>query len=170
MPAPYSPLAFANEFILLAEPYGVEHMKLQKLVYISYGWWLSVHDEPVLNEQPEVWRHGPVFPSLYRLLREHGSAAVCHPQRSIFNRQPDRIDNTDEDVLSLVRWVWGKYRHMSGFQLSDLTHKEGSPWQITVAKYQYSVPFHTEIPVDVIRDHYRGLARELVSGAVEASN
>lgn len=65
MPRPYHPLAFANEFILKAQPAGVEHMKLQKLVYYSYGWWIAYHEEPILTEPPQVWRYGPVFVSLY---------------------------------------------------------------------------------------------------------
>jgi len=160
MPVPYTPLALANEFIVYSSPSGVEHMKLQKLVYISYGWWLSVFDHPVLSEAPEVWKHGPVFPSLYHVLKEHGNMPIRNVQQAIFNRPPDRVDDNDDEVLSLVRWVWGKYRHMSSFQLSDLTHETGSPWQITAESHGYSVPRHTPIPDYTIKAHYQSLLKE----------
>lgn len=163
MDRPYSPLAFANEFILLAAPQGVEHMKLQKLVYISYGWWLSAHEEPILSEQPEVWKHGPVFPTLYTILRSHGSAQITSVQNALFNRPADRVDDADTEVLNLIEWVWGKYKHMSSFALSDLTHETGSPWQMTVEQYDYKVPVHTIIPVNTIREHYQKLARKLIA-------
>jgi uncharacterized phage-associated protein len=47
-------------------------MKLQKLVYYAYGWWLLYHSEPIMTEPPEVWRHGPVFSSMYHALKHHG--------------------------------------------------------------------------------------------------
>ena len=41
MPRPYRPLAIANSLITA---FGyvdvVDHMKLQKLVYLAHGWWL----------------------------------------------------------------------------------------------------------------------------------
>jgi uncharacterized phage-associated protein len=64
----YKPLAFANAFIRKAPNLGVEHMNLQKLTYISYGWWLAYHDAPILNEGPKVWKFGPVFNSEYHAL------------------------------------------------------------------------------------------------------
>jgi uncharacterized phage-associated protein len=170
MAKPYTPLAFANEFILKSAPAGVEHMKLQKLVYIAYGWWLSVYDEPVLNEAPEVWKHGPVFQSLYHMLKEHGRTPICHPQSSSFNRSPDRVDDNDDEVLSLIDWVWSKYRHLSSFALSDLTHEKGSPWQKTVEQFGYRVPFNTEISLELIKEHYRKLARELTGEAVGSAD
>ncbi len=57
----YKPLAFANAFIAKAGASGVEHMKLQKLTYISYGWWLVYHEQPIMTEGPQVWKYGPVF-------------------------------------------------------------------------------------------------------------
>jgi len=44
MPAPYSPIAIANNFVeQFGGVTGIEHMKLQKLVYCSYGWMLALN-------------------------------------------------------------------------------------------------------------------------------
>lgn len=161
----YSPLALANEFIVLSGQDGAEHMKLQKLVYIAHGWWLSVNDDPILNEQPQVWRHGPVFPTLYHVMKEHGGARIRHPKSALFNREPDRVKDND-DVCRLINWVWAKYHRMTGFMLSDLTHEEGSPWQLTAARYDYKVPRNTPIPNETIKAHYKRLAQELSGEAL----
>lgn len=156
----YRPLAFANEFIV-KDPAGVEHMKLQKLTYIAYGWWLSAYDEPILDEAPEVWAHGPVFPSLYHALKEFGRMPICNPQRELFNRPAPAILDEDEDTAGLLQWVWDRYGHMTAFELSDLTHEPGSPWAQVAQEFKFKVPRHTPIPDEIIRDHYKGLARAL---------
>jgi hypothetical protein len=69
MPRPYRPLALANEFIVMSASRGAEHMKLQKLVYFAYGWWLTGHSDRITTEPPQVWKFGPVFESLYHELR-----------------------------------------------------------------------------------------------------
>ena len=65
-PVPYTPLALANTFVAR---YGatrtLDHMKLQKLAFYTYGWWLAYNPNPILTEAPQVWKYGPVFGSLY---------------------------------------------------------------------------------------------------------
>lgn len=160
MACPYSPLAFANEFIVKAGPSGVVHMKLQKLVYMCFGWWLVAHDEPAINEAPQVWQHGPVFRSLYSTLASHGHQPIRALQSKFFTVAPDRVDDNDHDVNQLVDWVWNKYKPFDQFYLSDLTHKPGSPWYVTAESYGFKVPFNTEIPIDVIKDHFRVIAAD----------
>ena len=80
MPAPYSSVAVANTFIeKFGSISGIEHMKLQKLVYCSYGWWLTYYglDGIKLTEDgPEIWRHGPVFPELYQAFKVFGRKPI----------------------------------------------------------------------------------------------
>jgi uncharacterized phage-associated protein len=155
---PYRPLAFANEFIVMSRPDGAEHMKLQKLVYIAYGWWLAFHDKPILSEQPQVWTHGPVFKRLYHTLKHFGRRSIESTQRETPFEAPPRVHDGDEEVHQLLDWVWERYGAQSSFALSDLTHRPGSPWRQVATRYNFKVPQDTHIPVDVIRDHYRKLA------------
>lgn len=84
MPRPYRPMAFGNEFIVRAYATGIDHMKLQKLTYVAYGWWLAYQDIPVLNEQPQVWKLGPVFNSMYFALNHFGSRLISTCQNDVF--------------------------------------------------------------------------------------
>lgn len=160
MPVPYKPLAVANEFIVMAGPSGVSHMKLQKLVYCSYGWWLAYHDEPFINEQPQVWQHGPVFKSLYFALNQYGWRNITSVQNDNFTTPTPRVDDADDEIHSMLRWVWARYGMRSAEWLSDLTHKPGSPWYVTAAEFSFRVPKNTPIPIDRIKAHYRDLVHE----------
>ncbi|MCP8894311.1 DUF4065 domain-containing protein [Shinella daejeonensis] len=160
MPMPYKPLAVANEFIVMAGPSGVSHMKLQKLVYCSYGWWLAYHDEPFISEQPQVWQHGPVFKSLYFALNQFGWRPITSVQNDNFTTPPPRVNDADHEICSMLEWTWGRYGMRSAEWLSDLTHKPGSPWYDTAAEFGFRVPKNTPIPVDRITAHYRDLVHE----------
>lgn len=81
MAVPYASLAIANLAIAntLIETHGktaaIEHMKLQKLVCYAWGWWLASYGlaSPRLTvKDPAIWKHGPVFSSLYAVLKVFG--------------------------------------------------------------------------------------------------
>lgn len=153
----YKPLPVANTIINMykGDANEVQHMKLQKLVYLSYCWWLAKNDEPFIDEKPQVWRYGPVFSSLYSALRSFGGTPIQEPQKPIFDTPPPFVDKGSKDVLSLIDWVVGKYGKNSSSQLSSLTHETGSPWHIMAERYGFEVPLHLEIESDVIKKHYR---------------
>lgn len=157
MPIPYPPLAIANEFIARCQVHvGIEHMKLQKLVYCANGWWLSFNPStPLVNELPEVWKFGPVFPSLYRVLKVYGRAPIRSPQSSSPFDEPMRVDAEDGKVLNLIEWTWNRYGHLSSFALSDMTHKTGTAWHRMASEYNFSVPEGLDIPTEYIVDEFR---------------
>ena len=41
---------------------GVDHLKLQKLVYYAQGFHLGNEREPLFNEGLHAWQYGPVCP------------------------------------------------------------------------------------------------------------
>lgn len=151
MPRPYRPTAFANEFILLAAPSGVEHMKLQKLVYYAYGWWLQYHTESIISEAPQVWRYGPVFQSMYHALKHHGRAPIMALQNDTPFGDAPRVDETDEDAHQLVRFVWSRYSDFSSLVLSERTHAVGTAWRLVAEQHGWQVPNGTPIPAAAIR-------------------
>jgi len=155
----YSPLAIANEFLSLAasENKAVEHMKLQKLVHFAHGYGLREGLE-ISNENPQVWKHGPVFESLYHELKYHGSDPISEPEReSLFGPIP-RVDGPDAGPMKiLINKIWNKYKNFTGFQLSDKTHAVGTPWYEMVVEKGGRVPMGLEIPTEKIRTHYLGL-------------
>ena len=60
----------------------------------------------------------------------------------------------DIDVLDRVYRDYGKFH---AFQLSALTHRDGTPWTLV---YDQGRGKFDEIPADMIRDHFVELARQ----------
>lgn len=174
MAIPYSSTAVANTFIELfgAAQGGIEHMKLQKLVYCSYGWWLAytgLEGPRLTTDGPEIWRHGPVFPDLYHAFKVFGRRPISEQKSTNPFSPPAAIEPDDGETRELVRWIWGRYGHLSSFALSDMTHKPGTPWHRVAVENNFSVPFSTRIPDEYIYDEFRGLMANDIAPAVEAA-
>jgi uncharacterized phage-associated protein len=130
-------------------------MKLQKLVYFSHGWWLTGHAVPYLNERPQIWKHGPVFDSLYHVLKTFGSFPITEIQSASPFEKPAVIDQNDTEIRNLLVWVWQKYGHLSSFALSDMTHREGTAWSRVAAERNFSVPRGLELPDEYVREEFQ---------------
>jgi uncharacterized phage-associated protein len=148
-------LEVSNAFLkLYGQKGGISHMKLQKLTYLFHGFWLQENDDRALSVDPEVWQFGPVFGSLYQALKRFRAEPITEPKSEVLDFSDPAIDG-DPDHIDLVKRIWAKYGELSGGQLSDLTHKPGSPWYIMAKKYDFRVPQGLKIPENIIRHHYR---------------
>ena len=124
-------------------------MQLLKLVYIAHGWMLGLYGRPLIRDEIQAWKYGPVIPDLYAAIRHYrGNPVEDIPVSWTENQQLDELEN------DLITQVYDKYGHLSGPALSQLTHQKNSPWH---AVYD-SRGWADTIPNDLIRVHYAGLA------------
>jgi len=145
----YNPTTIANYFIKKYSDKGnLTPMKLIKLTYIAYGWYLALTDkkERLTDELPLAWDFGPVFPSLYESLKGYGGSVI---KEKIPNRVDD--DTIKSDDKKFLDKMWNLYGRYDGIYLSALTHKEGTPWKKVYAKGANAV-----ISDDDIFEHYIG--------------
>ena len=165
---PFTPLAVANGFLERhAHPRGIEHMKLQKLVYFTHGWWLAINPSSLLTERPQVWRHGPVFKTLYHTLKDFGHHPIPHPQLAYPTADLEMIGDNNL-VPSYVDFVWDRYGHLTGFALSSMTHQAGTAWNRLASEYDFQVPAELEIPDEYIREEFKKIYDEEYSRSGEA--
>lgn len=159
MPAPYTPLAVANFFVdRHGRGQGIEHMKLQKLVYCSHGWWLAFpQPNRLVAELPQVWKFGPVYPSLYRALKVFGRDPITLPQSRGPFEKVDLVEIGDQNVVQLLEWVWGRYGHLSSFALSDMTHKPSTAWYRAAKEQDFEIPDGLDIQERYIEEEFRGI-------------
>jgi uncharacterized phage-associated protein len=152
----YTPLALVNTFIdRYGREDGISHMKLQKLCYYAYGWWIAKHHEPLLTDAPEVWRYGPVFGTLYQALRGFGGRPIREPLQDLLSPSVASVPRImDDDVVAFVDAIWGAYGRYTDIELSEMTHKTGSPWRIEAERHDYRVPKHYKIPDEVIKEYF----------------
>jgi uncharacterized phage-associated protein len=98
-------------------------MKLQKLVFYTYGWFYALTGDKLFEEKFEVWKYGPVIRSLYQRFKERGMDHIdVDSLESPF--QP-----LEEDIKNLVAKIWNIYGHRTAVELSNSTHVKDGPWR-----------------------------------------
>lgn len=163
---PYTPLQIANTFLTryAGAAGGIDHMKLQKLDYFVHGWWLAYNADRLLTEQPQVWKYGPVFPSLYRDLKIYGNADLTEPVKvnPFGGTAPVLPNNPDAAAASeLLDWVWKRYGHLSALALSDLTHREGTAWRNVAVLHKFIVPNAFPLEDAAVRAEFNAIKEQL---------
>ena len=156
----HSARAIANSFLEIAKQNGksLTNMQLQKLVYFAHGWHLALTGDPLLTDAVMAWTFGPVIPPLYNSLKSHDNGIITEPIR----RKDDLTgeiflvkEPQTEYVEKLLQSVWEAYGHLSGAQMSYLTHQPKTPWDQTWKNKKFSV-----IPNHLIKEHFLTLKSE----------
>ena len=146
-------LSVADEMLKIAKKKeaSLTPMQLVKLVYIAHGWSLAIMNRGLFSAPIEAWKYGPVIPSLYQATKQFGRNSI--PLALIDEDSPSALP---DDIRFFLQDVFDKYGGLTGIQLSNLTHRYGTPWQEI---YRPNVP-NIEIPDELIRQHYSEKLRE----------
>ncbi len=127
-------------------------MKLIKLVCIAHGWMLGLYGRPLIREDVEAWRYGPVIRELYQEVKQFRAMPV--PAEHVAPPEDDEEFDADErSVMDQVHDIYGRH---SAIQLSRMTHSPGTPWDIVYNELGQDFV----IPNDLIEDHYNLLYAE----------
>lgn len=163
----YTPQHIANYFLDRAAKEGsqITQMKLQKLVYIAYGWALALTGRRLFDEPIEAWEHGPVIRSLYDEFKRFGGDAIKGRATEFnlddFDISEPRVPEDDADTVLILDKVWAAYRRFSGWQLRQKTHEPGTPWSVTYNPQERD----KVIPDEVIRPHFFSVIRRILDAA-----
>jgi uncharacterized phage-associated protein len=158
----HSVLAVANKFLDLAEREHVTltPMHLQKLCYLAHGFGLAFINEDLIRDPVEAWPYGPVFPILYDALKAYGSGKVSDPIRernwavTAAARGEIVCETFTKQETDVMQRVFDTYASFPAFQLSALTHEDGSPWHQMYSEGRRNA----RIPNHLMRDYFLGLA------------
>ena len=135
---------FTNKAIEQKDPLTV--MQALKLTYIAQGFHLSLTEKLFYSENIEAWKHGPVVQTLYNHLCQIKS------ENHIIQEKQDIDVQFDEEQTDILTVVFGKYAKLGAWDLSELTHKRGTPWEIT-----YSNGPNGIIKPELIAEHFRSI-------------
>lgn len=127
-------LAVANYLLRRNREVGdgsVSPMQLIKLTYIAHGWMLGLVGRPLLDEDVEAWRYGPVVPSLYHAVKHYGNQPVENIHAGLGLRRIE-FDEDEKSIMDQVIDIYGKF---SGVKLSSMTHQRGTPWDVTWSRF-----------------------------------
>jgi uncharacterized phage-associated protein len=146
----YDSNSIANYLIEKAIPHGgLDALQVLKLVYIAHGFVLGIKGIPLLEDDIEAWKYGPVVRSIYAAL-PGGSTSIMAP---VGNVSAAQLDATEKGIVDTVYNLYGKH---SGLFLSNLTHRPGSPWHKVWTTYGRNAV----IPRDLIERHYERILDE----------
>ena len=134
---PYKVGAIANFMLDRARAARVTltHLKLQKLVYIAYGWATVYLDERLFVEPIEAWQFGPVVPHLWHEFKAYRNKPI---KGRSFDFDPEAntviplaVPDEDQETRRVLQMTWDNYGHVASSQLVDRTHAPGTPWDET---------------------------------------
>ena len=156
---PLSPFLIARAFIERSEPSDqMTPMKVLKLAYITHGWHLAfTNGAPLITDDVEAWKYGPVIPSLYYGIKSYRKDPIPVQDALRFAEPLDQVGR--QDLKPLIDRVWHVYRKFSGLQLSDLTHRPGTPWHQVWEVEGGSAKHGAVIPNPLIQQHYQSKRR-----------
>ena len=125
----------ARRFLKMADPNDppLTQLKLMKMCFFAHGWYLGIYSEPLIDEDVLAWPHGPVFEDLYHETKKYQSYPVSDvpkSEREIFyeNRKESKVK---DNGLKIIKGVNKVYKKNTAWQLRELTHRKGSPWDTT---------------------------------------
>ena len=157
----YPALLIANYFIQLAKEHGQQltPMKLIKLIYFAHGWNLALRNQPLIAEPIDAWRYGPVIAAVYHQFKKFGNEAITEfapEDKFILNKATFNSDITTQQLLKRIWEVHGQY---TGVQLSNISHEEGSPWDIAWNKQNGKAAYSYVISNDLIKEFFAKQAK-----------
>jgi len=126
-----SPSDIAKYFLYRAVQDGelISPLKMQKLVYYAYSWTLVKNKKKLFDEKIEAWPVGPVIPSLYRELKNYGSAPIDQNYLGVKTKKELSaiFSKFPKDIKVTLDEVYNSYMTKTAFELVTLTHSE-KPW------------------------------------------
>lgn len=158
----YSAVDVAVAILKTAQEKGftLTQMQVQKLVYVAHGLSLAQRDLPLIKEHINAWQYGPVIPEIYARFKAYASSEIRVEELPEFKSNQD----LDLETQRILNDVVDNFARLSGGQLSELSHRSGSPWHNVWFDRKGQVIRGAVIPNELIKPHYQHI---LQTGVVE---
>lgn len=134
---------------------GLTHLKLQKLLYFAQGIHLALENRPLFPEKIMAWKHGPVVPEVYQKLKIFGRGAVSIEDTP---KNVEAVEDISDNEVESLNLAYDNFAIFTAWQLRNMTHEDGAPWDVTVREHG----FNAEIPTELIREYF---ARNVIENA-----
>lgn len=128
----FSAIAVANTILDLSAKRNINDvtpMKLQKLIFFTHALYLKKHGENIISDQVEKWRYGPVYRDVYREFNGFGDQRISNYANNA-DGSIDIIPRDRKNVYDFIDKVLDAFGDVNAYELSDLTHMEGTAWAL----------------------------------------
>jgi uncharacterized phage-associated protein len=162
--APYDARAVANFFLDLAtqKKIALTQLSLLKLLYFAQGWYLVRFERPLVRQDFEAWKHGPVVKVVRDEFKSYGSRPITSRATALDIFSGKRLvadPNLSSADAAFVTSIFDSYHHYDAWDLAEMTHEKGSPWD---KLWNTELPFGRlglRIKNEEIKAHFYGLHR-----------
>lgn len=125
----------------------ITNKKLQKLLYYSQAWFITLKSSPLFKEKIEAWVHGPVVRDIYFNFKSFNSNPI------VKEISEDVISKIPKDIKKFLDDVWSVYGKFDSSYLEMLTHSE-TPWQKAREGLTIDEISENEISIDSMKEFY----------------
>jgi len=158
----YDARVVANEVLTIGwkRGYQFSQLDIQKICYFLNGHHLLDHGVPLIKTDFEAWRHGPVQPLLYESFKRWGDSPISElatafdPIRRQHKALPAITNNSARDTIEKYL---DRYAVIPAHELVGITHRAGTPWQITRKIAESASNIGMIIDRNIIVQHFEGL-------------
>jgi uncharacterized phage-associated protein len=159
---PWAPKAIANLFLDWFEhsQERVTPLKLQKVLYFCHADFLQRTGSPLVSEEFEAWRYGPVLPSVFHAFKKWTGNAI--PDRAT-QFDPATCEThiplaeLDPFTETILRPIFDVYAPVEGGHLSGVSHRAGGPWSEAVRLFSLYQNINRRISNELIASRHRCL-------------
>lgn len=157
----------ANYFLDRARDRGVDLtvMTLLKVLYFAHGWHLAKYGKPLVGQPFEAWTHGPVVRVVYDQLKRYGARPVSERLKSFDTKICGYLDaprDFNGETAQFLNNIFDYYARFHAFELSDLTHEPGSPWDVVWQAAETRAVPGMIIPDSLIIEWFKGESRRAI--------
>ena len=154
----YDAREIANKILHLAKESDISltSMQLLKLVYLAHGWSLVMLDDAIVRNTPQAWQYGPVYPTIYKSVKKSGSRPITDMIADNVTGEIYFPKDISKQRVRFIETILTSYGRKRAFDLSSITHKEGTPWYRTY----HEIGQYQDIPIDFMREHFNQLAEQ----------
>lgn len=150
-----TPLQLGSELVRrsTARKQSLTNLSAQKLAYFAHGWHLALLGQPLVNENFEAWRYGPVLPDLYHVFKVFSGNPIPsdHP---LIEQQP-RLDDASMSA-QLIERVLDVYSGYGSTGLVSISHDPNGPWYPAY----HSPTVSSVMPHEAIKTYFEGQRKQ----------
>ena len=140
----------AGSLLSKAPSDSLNTLKLQKLVFYSFGWYAHLTGEKLFREQFYAMEYGPIVSPL--LTAHYGRRRVN--RGALEDRQQSVLEVTDPYEAEILDAVWSSYGSSSEHDLVEMTHCE-EPWDVAWNVNRAANARRSDLDADDIVRHFR---------------
>lgn len=126
-------------------PTNLTNLKIQKLLYYSFGMHRVINDENLFDENIYAWKYGPVIKEVYDVYKKYGYSNIED------DYWYEDYNLTEEEEITIQN-TWEQLGQLPANVLVEMTHNE-NPW-IDAWNNNYNKIINPNIIEEYFRQNY----------------